>query len=245
MATASGSHFHAAARCGNFASASRLDDFASARRLSSASAVASTLAAEKLTKQTEGLRTARAVAARCWSHFASASGYHCDFATASRLNDFATASWLACGSASFVAASASLAEELREQSATRSTSAVASRDDFATTGGCHCDFAATSGLDDFAAASRLDGTTRIATALTELVKQTERTRVRCSACDHSNGQQGRNDYTTHRDSPWIQFWKVLASTQNDAAVVTRAGEHLLDLSRCWINSPTRPIQVIE
>lgn len=185
----------------DFETASRLDDFASAGRLDhvAAAAVASALvAAEQLLQQTERLRSAAGAVADRSSDFAAAhrfgharSARSGNFAATSRLDDVAAA-----------VASAMLAEQLRQQPAFVSASAVADRSSNFTAAHRGGDFATASRFaSDFAAASRFNGAAGVAAAFTEFVKQAERVGVGRGACDHSDRQQCRNDYTTHRDSP--------------------------------------------
>jgi hypothetical protein len=154
------------------------------------------LLAKQLFQQAKRLRAAAAAAVASRSDFATASGFN-DFASASGLDDGATA-----------VASVMLAEQLLEQSAfANAATAVAASglatasgfDDVATArSGC---FASASRLgDDFTAASRFC-TTAITAVATKITEQAERVSVGRCACDHCDGQQSWDDYTTHRDSP--------------------------------------------
>jgi hypothetical protein len=74
-------------------------------------------------------------------------------------------------------------------------------DDFAAAARCTSGFATASGFDVTASVT--------STLVTQLVKQTKRTRVGASG-SHCNYQESWNDYTTHRDiSKELGFWEGL------------------------------------
>jgi len=73
-----------------------------------------------------------------------------------------------------------------------------------------CHFATASRFDDFAAANRLGIATGIMAAATQMIKQAKRTGVDRARRDQGDGQQSRNENTTHRDiSMELGFGKVL------------------------------------
>ncbi|WP_197231428.1 hypothetical protein [Novipirellula artificiosorum] len=130
--------------------------------------------------------------------FATAGGLD-HFATTGGFDDFATASWLRCTAC--VACIVTM-EQFAQQSTFRSReAAVAAR------------LGTTSGFEarcwSFAATGGLDVTTRIASAITQFVKQAKRAGVDRAASDESDSEQSRNEYTTHRGiSKDLGFRKV-------------------------------------
>ena len=179
-----------------FAAASRSSDFATASWFDFATAVATaTTLAEQFAEQAFDLvSAARCVAARI-NNFATTS--RC-FATASRSSDFATASWFDDFAAS-VTAAVVLSEQFLQQAELRlATRAVATRVN---------DFAAASWCWHFAAASWFDVTTAITAVATKFVKQAS-VSAGGARSYNSKCQQGRNEYTTHRDiSIRFRFWE--------------------------------------
>ena len=141
----------------------------------------------------ETLRKGSVATSAAW--LATASWLARSFATTSWLAGcFATAGWLAAIAAMLVE------QAMKEALLLGSTSSVTSACWLATASWLARSFATASRLArGFAATCRLYVTTRVATLVTQFVKQAKRASVGGARSNHCDCHQSRNDYTTHRE----------------------------------------------
>lgn len=147
------------------------------------------MAFEQLAEESAELVTA-AMGVACGLTTASRFNH---FATANRFRDFAATHWLDNVATGVAAAIVAAVEQFVEQ-----TVLVASAARFGFAAARWSDFESTGWFTD--------SITAVTAAATKVVEEASLGADR-AASDHSNREQTRNEYTTHRDSPWEGRWE--------------------------------------